>query len=201
MSGISLQNIWKKYGDVAALKGVSFDCPKGDLFCLLGPSGAGKTSLLKMVGGVETVTSGEIHIDGQDMNGVRSQERDISMIFENYALYPNLTVFDNMASPLRSPVRRNKYSAAETKKIIRHTAEVLSMEKLLNRYPKELSGGQKQRVALGRALVRKPKVFLLDEPISHLDALTRHNARSEIRESIGNWALLFCMRHPINLKL
>ncbi|TET29136.1 ABC transporter ATP-binding protein [Candidatus Aerophobetes bacterium] len=182
MPGVSLKNIWKKYGGVEAVKGVSFDCQKGQFFCLLGPSGAGKTSILKMTAGVEEVTSGEIYIEDRLVNDVKPQERDIAMMFENYALYPHLTVFGNMASPLSSHIRKAKYSSNEIGKIIRETARLLSIEELLDRYPRQLSGGQKQRAALGRALVRKPSVFLLDEPISHLDAKLRHNMRTELKK-------------------
>lgn len=182
MPGVRLRNIWKKYGSVEAVRGVSFECQKGQFFCLLGPSGAGKTSLLKMTAGVEEVTSGEIYIEDRLVTDVKPQERDIAMMFENYALYPHFTVFGNMASPLGSGIRKAKYSPNEIEKTIREIARLLSIEELLDRYPKELSGGQKQRAALGRALVRKPSVFLLDEPISHLDARLRHNMRTELKK-------------------
>jgi len=182
LPGVTLKNIWKKYGKLEAVKGINFDCQKGQFFCLLGPSGAGKTSILKMIAGVIEVTSGEVYINDRLVNDIRPQERDISMIFENYALYPHLTVFGNMRSPYTSPMRKAKYSSHEIEKIIREVARLLSIEEFLDRYPKELSGGQKQRVALGRALVRKPSVFLLDEPISHLDAKLRHNMRTELKK-------------------
>jgi len=200
MQGITINNLWKKYGDVEALKGVTLNCEKGDLFCLLGPSGAGKTSLLKMIGGIEDVSSGEIYIDGYPMNGVSPQDRDIAMIFENYALYPNLTVFDNMAAPLRAPKRRHSYSKAEIERTVKKTAKVLSMEGMLDRYPKQLSGGQKQRVALGRALVRQPKVFLLDEPISHLDAVIKHEMRAEIKRLHRELGVTFLYATPDQLE-
>ena len=182
MPGVSLRNIWKKYDGVEAVRGVSFDCQKGQFFCLLGPSGAGKTSILKMTAGVEEVTSGEIYIEDRLVTDVKPQERDIAMMFENYALYPHLTVFGNMASPLGSPIRKTKYSPDKIEETIREIARLLSIEELLDRYPRQLSGGQKQRAALGRALVRKPAVFLLDEPISHLDAKLRHNMRTELKK-------------------
>lgn len=200
MQGITINNLWKKYGEVEALKGVSLNCKKGDLFCLLGPSGAGKTSLLKTIGGIEEVFSGEIYIDGHSMAGVSPQDRDIAMIFENYALYPTLTVFDNMAAPLRAPKRRRSYSKAETERIVNKTAKVLSMEGMLDRFPRQLSGGQKQRVALGRALVRQPKVFLLDEPISHLDAVIKHEMRTEIKRLHRELGVTFLYATPDQLE-
>lgn len=188
MPGISVRNIRKKFGDVEAVRNASFDCQSGQFFCLLGPSGAGKTTILKMIAGVEEATSGEIYIDNCLVNDIRPQERDVAMMFENYALYPHLTVYENMASPYTSAIRKSRYSSEEVEKIIKEVARSLSIENLLARYPKELSGGQKQRAALGRALVRRPSVFLLDEPISHLDAKLRHNMRTELKkihEEIG----------------
>jgi multiple sugar transport system ATP-binding protein len=200
MQGITIKNLWKKYGEVEALKGVNLNCEKGDLFCLLGPSGAGKTSLLKTIGGIEEVFSGEIFIDGHPMNGVSPQDRDIAMIFENYALYPTLTVFDNMAAPLRAPKRRHSYSKADIERVVKKTAKVLSMEGMLDRFPKQLSGGQKQRVALGRALVRQPKIFLLDEPISHLDAVIKHQMRTEIKRLHRELGITFLYATPDQLE-
>jgi multiple sugar transport system ATP-binding protein len=180
--GVILKNIYKKYGDLNAVKEVSFECQKGQFICLLGPSGAGKTSILKMIAGVEEVTSGEIYIDNVLVNDVQPQDRDVAMMFENYALYPHFTVFKNLQSPYTSAMRRTKYSSQEVEKIVREVAKFLSIEEFLDRYPKELSGGQKQRVALGRALVRKPSIFLLDEPIAHLDAKLRHNMLTEFKK-------------------
>ena len=200
MAGISLVNVWKKYGTVEAVKGISLNCPKGQFFCLLGPSGAGKSSILKMIAGVEEVSSGEIYIDDHLQNDVRPQERDIAMMFENYALYPHLTVFKNMAAPYVSSMRRAKYSAKEVEEIVRKAARLLSIEELLNRYPKQLSGGQKQRVALGRALVRKPAAFLLDEPISHLDAKLRHNMRTELKKIHEEAGVIFIYATPDQLE-
>jgi multiple sugar transport system ATP-binding protein len=182
LPGVAVKELWKRYGSLNAVKGVSFNCEMGTFFCLLGPSGAGKSSILKMIAGVEEITRGEVYIDDHLVNNVRPQERDTAMMFENYALYPHMSVFENMASPYRSPLRKSQYSRSEIETTIKKVARLLSMEELLDRYPKELSGGQKQRVALGRALVRNPSVFLLDEPISHLDAKLRHNMRTELKK-------------------
>lgn len=189
LPGVILRKVYKRYGKLEAVKNVSFESPKGQFFCLLGPSGAGKTSILKMIGGVEEATSGEIYIDDVLMNDIQPQDRDIAMMFENYALYPHLTVFQNMQSPYMARRRKKQYSSQEVEKIVRKAARFLSIEEFLDRYPKELSGGQKQRVALGRALVRKPSVFLLDEPIAHLDAKLRYDMITEfkkIHEEVGS---------------
>ena len=180
--GVTVKELWKTYGSLNAVQGVSFGCERGTFFCLLGPSGAGKSSILKMIAGVEEISRGEVHINDRLVNDVRPQERDAAMMFENYALYPHMRVFENMASPYRSPLRKSQYSREEVETKIREVARLLSMEELLDRYPKELSGGQKQRVALGRVLVRRPSVFLLDEPISHLDAKLRHDMRTELKK-------------------
>jgi multiple sugar transport system ATP-binding protein len=200
LAGISLVNVWKKYGTVEAVKGISLNCPPGQFFCLLGPSGAGKTSILKMIAGVEEVSAGEIYIDDRLINDVRPQERDIAMMFENYALYPHLTVFKNMAAPYVSSMRKAKHSSKEVEEIVRQAAKLLSIEELLNRYPKQLSGGQKQRVALGRALVRKPVAFLLDEPISHLDAKLRHSMRTELKKIHEEAGVTFIYATPDQLE-
>ena len=196
MLGVRLKDVWKKYGPLEALKGVTFECQRGQFFSLLGPSGAGKTSILKMIAGVEEVTAGEIYVDDRLYNDVRPQERDIAMMFENYALYPHLTVFENMASPYRSSARKSEHSSDEVERIIRETARLLSIEELLDRYPKALSGGQKQRAALGRTLVRRPSVFLLDEPISHLDAKLRHNMRTELKKIHEEFGASFIYATP-----
>ena len=182
MARIVLQDVWKEYGTVQALQGVDFEMNDGEMFCLLGPSGAGKTTTIRIVSGVEKPDRGDILLDGKSIVGLMPRDRDIAVAFESYALYPQLTVFDNLAFPLRAPIRKNKYSKAELEKTVKDVAEMLNIGELLHRLPRELSGGQKQRVGLGRALVRKPKVYLLDEPIAHLDAKLRHRMRGELKK-------------------
>ena len=179
MSKVELKNITKIYsGDVPAVDDVSFEVNEGEFAVLVGPSGCGKSTLLRMVAGLEEITSGGLYFDGACVNSLAPKDRDIGMVFQNYALYPHLTVFENIAFPLS--VR--KQSKTEIKKSVHDTAEMLGLEPLLDRKPKELSGGQRQRVALGRAIVRKPKVFLFDEPLSNLDAKLRVAMRAEITE-------------------
>jgi sn-glycerol 3-phosphate transport system ATP-binding protein len=179
MAEVSLQDARKIYaGDVSAVKGVSFTVPDGHFCVLVGPSGCGKSTLLRMIAGLETVTSGEVRIGGGVVNDVEPSERDIAMVFQNYALYPHMNVFDNLAYGLRN--RRTPKPEIETR--VREAARILEIEALLSRRPRELSGGQRQRVAMGRAIVRKPKVFLFDEPLSNLDAKLRVSMRVEIRK-------------------
>lgn len=181
MAGVKLKNICKRYGggDVDAVSDLSLECKDKEFFALLGPSGCGKSSTLRMIAGLEEISKGEIYIDNQVVNEVEPKDRDIAMVFETYALYPNKKVRANMAFPLR--VGKKKYSDAEIKERVAKAAEILEITDFLDRYPKQLSGGQKQRVAIGRAIVREPKVFLLDEPISHLDAKLRTHMRSELK--------------------
>ena len=175
---VELENIHKKYGAVHALQGISLGCRQNEFLVLLGPSGAGKTSTLKMIAGLESITSGEIYLDGQPIGSVPPGERDIAMVFESYALYPHLSVLENLAFPLKS--KTSRLSRTDMEQRIRQTAATLKIEPLLERKPAELSGGQKQRVALGRALVRESKLLLMDEPLSHLDAKLRHHMRREL---------------------
>ena len=177
MARVKLENVWKKYGDVEAVKNVSLECKDKEFLCLLGPSGCGKSSTLRMIAGLEFVTQGKIYIGDMCVNQVDPYKRDIAMVFESYALYPHKKVYDNMAYPLRV----QKYKEDEIKKRVNRTAEILDIKELLDRWPRQLSGGQKQRVAIGRAIVRDPKVFLLDEPISHLDAKLRTHMRGELK--------------------
>ena len=177
MAKVALNKVWKKYGKVEAVKDLSLTCNDREFLCFLGPSGCGKTSTLRMVAGLEDITEGDIYIDEVRVNDVEPWQRDIAMVFETYALYPHKTVFENMAYPLRI----RKESLSKIKEKVTHAAELLKIKELFDRYPRELSGGQKQRVGIGRALVRDPKVFLMDEPISHLDAKLREYMRAEIK--------------------
>jgi multiple sugar transport system ATP-binding protein len=176
MADVRLKNIRKLFGRVEAVKDFSLDISDGEFIILVGPSGCGKTTTLRMIAGLETITSGEIYIGDRLINSVAPKYRDIAMVFQNYALYPHMNVFKNMAFSLRL----RKVSKPETERIVRETAELLGIEELLDRKPSELSGGQRQRVALGRAIVRDPKVFLFDEPLSNLDAKLRITMRTEL---------------------
>lgn len=182
MATLSLNGIRKEYGKVVALQDLSLDIKDGEFFVLLGPSGAGKTTTLKVVAGLEEPTLGNVVINGRDMSNVEPQARRVAMAFENYALYPQETVFNNIDFPLRS--KRYYRDPAEAKSIIDKVTITLGINHLLQRLPRELSGGQKQRVALARVLVRPADVLLLDEPLSHLDAKLRAAMRAELK-SLG----------------
>ncbi len=182
MTIVRLENISKRFGNVQALKDVSFSCTHGEFFCLLGPSGAGKTTTLNTIAGIERPDQGDVYVDDERITQLMPQERDMAIVFESYALYPHLTVFDNLAFPLRAPGRARQYGRDALEARVKEVADMLNIGELLGRYPRQLSGGQRQRVALGRALVRKPKVYLLDEPISHLDAKLRHRMRGELKK-------------------
>jgi len=181
MAEVELRRVTKRYGETIAVSDLSFIVQSGELLVLLGPPGAGKSSTLKMVAGVEDVTSGEILIDGEVVNYLDPADRDVAMAFETYALYPHLSVFENIAFPLRSPRRARLFSEDEVRRRVLEVARFLEIDMLLARKPKELSGGQRQRVSLARCLIREPKVFLLDEPIAHLDAKLRHKLRRELK--------------------
>lgn len=183
MAKIQVKNIRKDYkeGQVQALRGVSFECPDGKFFCLLGPAGAGKSTTIKLIGGVEAVDDGQILFDEQDVTDVMPMERDVAIAFETYALYPQRTVRENLAFPLQAPYRKAEWPAEKVSKRVDEIAHLLGIHELLDRFPRQLSGGQRQRVALGRALVRKPRAYLLDEPIAHLDAKLRHRMRGELK--------------------
>ncbi len=173
-----MQGITKKYGNVSAVDDVSFEVKDGEFLVLLGPSGSGKTTTLRCIAGLEMVDSGKIIIDGSDVTDLPPGKRDVAMVFQNYALYPYMTVFENLAFPLR--VR--KFSKQEINSRVQEVAEFLKIAHLLERKPKQLSGGEQQRVALGRAIIRKPKVFLMDEPLSNLDAKLRIYMRAELKK-------------------
>jgi len=180
MPNISLKNITKKFDKVVALNNLQLDIKDGEFFVILGPSGAGKTTFLKVIAGLEIPESGEIYFNKDLINDVPTPKRDVALTFEEYSLYPNFTVFGNIASPLKSPVNKGKYSPEQLIEKVKNTAKMLNIEQLLDRLPSELSGGQKQRVALGRALIKEPQVLLLDEPLAHLDAKIRNQLRTEL---------------------
>jgi len=176
MARVVLKNIWKKYGNVTAVKDANFVCEDKEFLILVGPSGCGKTTTLRMIAGLEEITSGEMYIDDKLVNDIPPKDRDIAMVFQNYALYPHMTVYENMEFGLKL----RKYPKAEIKSRVEEAADILSIKHLLQRKPKQLSGGERQRVAVGRAIVRKPKVFLFDEPLSNLDAKLRVQMRAEL---------------------
>ena len=177
MADVVLRNLSKTYdGEIVAVSNVDIEIAHGEFVVLVGPSGCGKSTTLRMVAGLEEITEGEILIDGQVVNEVRPKDRDIAMVFQNYALYPHMTVYQNMAFGLKL----RKFGNDEIEHRVQDAAGILGIADLLDRRPKELSGGQRQRVAVGRAIVRKPKVFLFDEPLSNLDAKLRVQMRAEI---------------------
>jgi multiple sugar transport system ATP-binding protein len=177
MAEITLENVSKVFRDgTVAVASVDLDIPDGELIVLVGPSGCGKTTLLRMVAGLEDVTEGAIRIGDRVVNNLSPGERDVAMVFQNYALYPHMTVYQNMALSLKI----RKINKQEMKRRVREAAEILRLEDLLHKSPRELSGGQRQRVAMGRAIVRQPRAFLMDEPLSNLDAKLRVQMRSEI---------------------
>ncbi|MCX7715343.1 MAG: sn-glycerol-3-phosphate ABC transporter ATP-binding protein UgpC [Clostridia bacterium] len=179
MADLQLKNIYKKYaGGVTAVSDFCLDIADKEFIILVGPSGCGKSTTLRMIAGLEEISEGELYIDGKLVNDVAPKDRDIAMVFQNYALYPHMTVFENMAFGLKL----RKTPKDEIKKRVTEAAKILDIEHLLDRKPKALSGGQRQRVALGRAIVRDPKVFLMDEPLSNLDAKLRVQMRTEINK-------------------
>lgn len=177
MAGVTFKNVYKIYsGDVTAVEDFNLEIKDKEFVVLVGPSGCGKSTTLRMVAGLEEISRGEIYIEDRLINNISPKDRDIAMVFQNYALYPHMTVYDNMAFSLT--LRKVSKKDIETK--VNEAARILGIEDLLKRKPKALSGGQRQRVALGRAIVRKPKVFLMDEPLSNLDAKLRVQTRTEI---------------------
>ena len=177
MASVTIQAVKKSFGAVPILHGVDIDIDDGSFTVLVGPSGCGKSTLLRMLAGLEEITGGEILIDDKVVNDLESKDRDIAMVFQSYALYPHMTVRDNMAFSLKL----RKADKAMTAERVDNAARILNLGPLLDRFPKELSGGQRQRVAMGRAIVRDPKVFLFDEPLSNLDAKLRVAMRAEIK--------------------
>jgi len=177
MATVDIRGVHKAFGQTKVIHGVDIDIGDSEFVVLVGPSGCGKSTLLRMIAGLEQITEGEIHIGGRVVNDVPPKDRDIAMVFQNYALYPHMTVYDNMAFSLK--LRKAEKSLID--KRVREAADILGLTQFLDRYPRQLSGGQRQRVAMGRAIVRDPQVFLFDEPLSNLDAKLRVQMRTEIK--------------------
>lgn len=178
MANVRLENITRRYQTAIAIEDINLEIPDGEFWVFVGPSGCGKSTVLRTIAGLETVTSGNVYIDNLLVNDIPARKRDVAMVFQNYALYPHLSVAENLAFGLKMRGVNN----VKTQEIILQVARSLSIEHLLNRKPKQLSGGQQQRVALGRAIAREPKVFLLDEPLSNLDAQLRDDTRAELKQ-------------------
>ncbi len=176
MAEVKLENLTKKFGEVVAAKSINLEITDGVFQVLLGPSGCGKTTILRLIAGLEDPTEGKVYIDGKDVTNLSPKDRDIAMVFQTYSLYPHMTVYDNIAFPLR--IRR--INKKELDKRVVKVATLLGLENMLHKKPRELSGGQRQRVAMGRAIIREPKVFLFDEPLSNLDAKLRVQMRAEL---------------------
>jgi multiple sugar transport system ATP-binding protein len=179
MSDVTLQKIVKRFGQTTALADISLDIRDGEFFVLLGPSGAGKTTTLRVIAGLERQDSGSVLFDGQPIDSLAPPERDVAFVFQQYSLYPTMSVYDNMAFPLRSPLRR--IAEPEIKRRVGEVAEVLRISHLLERKTARLSGGEMQRVSIGRAIVRQPRIFLMDEPLSNLDFKLRESLRIELK--------------------
>ncbi len=178
MGSVVIDNVYKAFGQVEVIKSVSLHIADGEFVTLVGPSGCGKSTLLRMVAGLEEISYGEIRINDRVVNNTQPKDRDIAMVFQTYALYPHMTVADNMGFAMR--LRKDDKAVIE--KAVKEAADILDLSHLLDRFPKQLSGGQRQRVAMGRAIVRKPQVFLFDEPLSNLDAKLRVQMRAEIKQ-------------------
>ena len=178
MAKVSLQKIARQYGNVTAIDDITFEIPDGEFWVLVGPSGCGKSTILRTIAGLEKATSGKLYIGDTLVNDIPARQRDVAMVFQNYALYPHMSVADNLAFGLK--MRRE--TSSEIDRRIQEVARSLNIEHLLKRKPKQLSGGQQQRVALGRAIARQPQVFLLDEPLSNLDAQLRDDTRAELKQ-------------------
>lgn len=177
MASVTIDSVIKRFGKTEVLHGVDLQITDGEFVVLVGPSGCGKSTLLRMIAGLEQVSEGEIRINGQVVNDMPPKKRDIAMVFQNYALYPHMKVYDNMAFSLKI----QKMSPQKIREQVEKSAKILGLTDFLDRYPRQLSGGQRQRVAMGRAIVRRPQVFLFDEPLSNLDAKLRVQMRTEIK--------------------
>jgi multiple sugar transport system ATP-binding protein len=177
MAEIKFENVIKKFEDTAVVKRLNLTIQEGEFFSFVGPSGCGKSTILNMIAGLEDVSGGKIYFDGAVVNELTPKERDVAMVFQSYALYPHMTIYENIAFPLRMKKTPKRTIDNDVQRI----AALLGIEDMLYKKPKELSGGQKQRVALGRAIIRKPKVFLMDEPLSNLDAVLRVDMRAELK--------------------
>ncbi|HEY9692110.1 MAG TPA: ABC transporter ATP-binding protein [Oculatellaceae cyanobacterium] len=178
MASVKLENITRKFNSAAAIENISFEIPDGQFWVLVGPSGCGKSTILRTIAGLETATSGNLYIGNVLVNNIPARQRDVAMVFQNYALYPHMTVAQNLAFGLQM----RKFDSKKIKERVEKVARSLDIFHLLDRKPKQLSGGQQQRVALGRAIAREPQVFLLDEPLSNLDAQLRDDTRAELKE-------------------
>src|ERR671923_366957 len=176
MAGVTLDHITKKYGEVTAVNDLNIQIRDQEFLVLVGPSGCGKSTALRMIAGLEEITGGDLYIGDRRVNDVAPKDRDIAMVFQSYALYPHMSVYDNMAFGLKLRKRPKQ----EIERRVKEAADLLGLQNLLQRKPKQLSGGQRQRVALGRAIVREPQVFLMDEPLSNLDAKLRVETRAEL---------------------
>src|SRR4249920_2312853 len=177
MASIKFDHVWKRFGEVSVLKDLDIDINDQEFLVLVGPSGCGKTTALRCLAGLEEITDGNILIGDRVVNDVPPKDRDIAMVFQSYALYPHMSVYDNMAFGLKL----RKTPKSEIERRVKEAAEILGLQNLLKRKPKQLSGGQRQRVALGRAIVRDPQVFLMDEPLSNLDAALRAETRLNLQ--------------------
>jgi multiple sugar transport system ATP-binding protein len=181
MSEIRFTDIHKRFGALTLFEGLSLACPAHSYLCLLGPSGCGKTTLMRMVAGLASPDAGDVFIGGKRVNDLPPGTRDVGLAFQNYALYPHLSVAENLAFPLRAPIRKGQYGKNEIQRRVEAVAALLKIDRLLHRSVNQLSGGQQQRVALGRAIIRDPRVLLLDEPVTHLDARLRYEMRAELK--------------------
>ena len=180
MTNVRLDGVSKRFGELVACSDIDLTINDGEFFVLLGPSGCGKSTTLRMIAGLETVSDGEIYFDDRSVTGTTPADRDVAMVFQNYALYPHKTVYENIALPLE--LSRRSVPSDEVERRVHETAEMLQINDQLDKRPQNLSGGQQQRVALGRSIIREPSVFLMDEPLSNLDAKLRIRMRSELKQ-------------------